>query len=512
MRTIIIFLISLFTILPVYAAVDISMEGSVYTEISSRSGDLLQAGNRIKLFSEIYVPGEKELKLRAWSLNQKNDELNRFDTPFSLDFQNKVDWVEINLKGTFFPFGPYLDMSIGNIEVDYSPYTIMLKDQAFNEYVDDTRNYYGVIIKGLRLGNSQSSFFALTGFDEDPWKNMFGGQLSYQKGNFLVKANYLDYACRRQNAEEVILERMRRQSRIKLEREYENTFEIELEKELFAGTFGCQLVAQQVKYYKRIVLDVMPFEESSLLKDLSFKTPLNDNVELIIGYRDYPNEFDPILRDRTPEFDSRTGLFLGHNPVDRYKDKRGTYATLGATANALKFRASISDYRNHTSKSSRFKETELQSSVRIRGWDIDMYQCFNNVSTQLDTNEHDYEREKFIRTSISYPRNLGGLILAPGIEYWEQDNELNTSKLLSLFIRSELQKMFFFEAGLRQGILNYKGGTYCALEYVAPNGLTIKHYYSTAPLAQNDGRIYYDPDYRMLRPANLTHISVSVNF
>ena len=159
-------IISFFVLLSVcilgqtFAAIDVYLQGSVFTEVSSQPEDLFRIGNKVKLYTELTRLGAAQLKCRIWGINQQ--ELNRFDKGFQLALANMVDWVAIEVDGKLFPKGPGMQLSLGSIEVDYSPFTILLKDRAFDDYNYDHKKYYGVAMRNLYFSNFDTSIFWLT--------------------------------------------------------------------------------------------------------------------------------------------------------------------------------------------------------------------------------------------------------------------------------------------------------------------------------------------------------------
>lgn len=485
--------------MPAHAAIDVYLNGSVYTEISSQPEDVLRAGNRVKLYSEIVLPGNNQLKFRIWGVNQKGDYLNRFDSSFSLSLMNQIDWIEVQTKGNLFPSGPEMELSFGNIEVDYSPYSIAVKDQAFNDYIYEPKSYYGVTIRNIKWRYFQFSAFGLTGITENPSKNMFGGLLEFKKNKTVIKGIYLDYA--------------NRGARTIAEEESEKVFELSLERDYGWGTINCVVVSQKNNHYEQPEGTILAVEDKHLLKDFAFKLPINDNVAVTFGYRDYPKDFNPVLRDRTAEFDDRTGIYLGFNPVDRYGDRKGIYSIVDAEIEGFKFRADISNYENHLTNPTRYQEVGLSMCTQLKNWTIDIFGYTQNRSTFLNTNDSDLESFSFTRAVFSYPKTFSTAKITPGIEFRAQDDKFDVTRLISYFVKYEVDNMLSIEGGLRQGLIsNSNSGPYLRFDYKSPNGLKISHYYSSAPLTKDDGKFYYDPDYRILKPDNLTKVSIEMEF
>lgn len=149
---------------PINAAIDVMVQGSIHAEIKSEPGDLLQAGTRLKLYSELSKTGFSGVKVRMIGFNQKVGYLNTFDTTSKLFLENLVDWVEVELNGNFFPQGPPMKLSIGNVEIDYSPYIISLKDDALSDYHSSYINHRGITFNDLSYKGIEAAGFVLWGF------------------------------------------------------------------------------------------------------------------------------------------------------------------------------------------------------------------------------------------------------------------------------------------------------------------------------------------------------------
>ena len=115
--------------------------------------------------------------------------------------------------------------------------------------------------------------------------------------------------------------------------------------------------------------------------------------------------------------------------------------------------------------------------------------------------------------SVFLPKTFSTAKITPGIEFRAQDDKFDVTRLISYFVKYEVDNMLSIEGGLRQGLIsNSNSGPYLRFDYKSPNGLKISHYYSSAPLTKDDGKFYYDPDYRILKPDNLTKVSIEMEF
>ena len=113
-----------FLVFPAHAAIDLSMKGSVYSEIRLLPDNNFEAGQQIRLYSELIGNGDSSIYARLWFFNQKAGELSRFDSISHLSAINLIDWVELNLNTKLGI------LAIGNYELNYSPYTKFLRDNA----------------------------------------------------------------------------------------------------------------------------------------------------------------------------------------------------------------------------------------------------------------------------------------------------------------------------------------------------------------------------------------------
>jgi hypothetical protein len=478
------------------AAVDYKMQGSVYAEISSWPHNKLRAGTRIQLYSDFMkVNSDAGLKVRLIGLNQKNDDLTPFFFGNDLYLQNLIDWTEIKLYGKLFPAGPHLELALGNVELDYSPYTIYLRDDVLQDF-SDYRQHRGIALNNIALFGADANAFAIWGFGHQDL-NMLGGKLTREFNNTTISGILLDYGSR--NSEYI-------PTGIKSE----SVKSIDLKTNLgFWGEVSL-LQAVQERESDNGSLNVV-------LKQSEWLLPSIAGEKLTIGYRDFPKEYDPLLRNRTPEFNSETGEYLGYNPVDRYRDQKGYYSTLELENSLFSLTTTLSQMKNHLpTVQNRYRTVETQLYTSLFAWEFDIFNIHQRQDRVLDTWVYNTQFESFSRLIVSRPIRRGHSFIIPGAELRAIDNDEEVSKNLAFFCRYTTSDYLNLEVGVSQDLdsslsTETKSGYWFGMKYKAPNGLNVRYRYTFPEV--NAGRKYsYDPDYRVREPGNYALISAEVAF
>ena len=504
------FFLLLSIVLPTQAAIDVRLKGSVSSEITALPGDVFLAGHRTRLYSELRE-GES-FYARFWLLDQKAGKLSRYDAAGYLYTDNLIDWVEVKLAGNLTPKGPNVNLSMGNFELDYSPYTISLRDNALDEYGKRNQEYRGVAIKDFDLLGLLCTGFSLWGFEKDSSKNMLGTSLSKNFNNTKVNLLFYDFSDRT----ELTAEKVRRASKgesvgVNNELIWEQLFSFELEQNLGKiGTFKGLIAAQkQVK-------DVHTID---ILKDAKLQVPLAENETFFVGYRNVPLNYDPLLRDRTPEFDADTGHYLGYNPVDRNRDRVGFYTGISVDKSAFSAKVLISDLKGHGERANRYLTKELSLFQDFNRFEYELFSKIDQIQRWSNTQVSDVTLDKFCRLTVKRKFPIKAGFIMPGAQIRYKDNMMIENTRLSLFLQCDVQKLMKAEAGIRYKLSGDDvGGRYwIGLNYQAPNGLAFLYRYTYIPEnaieeIPSDGKQYYDPDYSLLEPENILQMSVSIKF
>ncbi|NLY70244.1 MAG: hypothetical protein GX076_00925 [Clostridiales bacterium] len=501
-----------FLVFPAHAAIDLSMKGSVYSEIRLLPDNNFEAGQQIRLYSELIGNGDSSIYARLWFFNQKAGELSRFDSISHLSAINLIDWVELNLNTKLGI------LAIGNYELNYSPYTISLRDNALNDYWNSNNDYRGIALKGFNLLGFSGDGFILWGLEKNSSKNLSG--ISLRKDFLNTKIETIIYNF--SDKTEETIKKVREVSKGKLvempnELIWEQLVSLGFEQNL--GKFGSlsYLIAAQEQVENNYSFDV--------LKEAKIEIPLTEVEKVVLGYRDIPSNYNPLLRDRTPEFDSNTGYYLGFNPVDRYRNKVGFYASVEINQPTLTAKLFLSNMKEHKKMPNRYLVKELSIFKKNNHWEYDFFSKLKEIQRLSNTQISDAFLNKFCRFIIRKRYPLKSLYLIPGAEFRYQDNfnfryqdNFNIdNKTLSLFFQCE-QECFLAEVGLKKKLTGKTlEGYWFGLKYLAPNGLSFHYRYTFTPDGSSynlppDGKIYYDPDYRVLEPDNIFQISVDIKF
>lgn len=510
-KLLLILVVLLILVLPSQAAVDVSVQGEVYAEIASEPEDLLRAGTRIKFYSELTSSSSYTGKIRLMGLNQKRGHLNTFDGSSNLRLDNLIDWAEFRIEGNLFPKGPPAKIAIGNIEIDYSPYIISLKDDALDEY-SSYINHRGVHLYDISLGGFESSGFVLWGF-EDPLINAIGGKISKQIGLTSVNGFLVDYRYRVQGAEEKILDEFVKKPQLYSKLDWEQTRGLEF-KSKFGEMGELRLSIANQTQRKFIRIDNNKVESvmlDTLLREYEWEIPIVDKVYLLIGYKDFPEKFDPYFRDRTPEFDIN-GYYLGYNPVDRYRDRVGYYSQLKTEQENFMLEIKLSETETHDLLPINFSTAELSLLGNFLSCDIDIFSRLERATHLLNTKNWNTTESSFSRMILSRNLLFGGLPLKTGFEIRSQNDGYIDFKQGTLFLNYQKNDFLVVGTGIRQSLsADAFGGNYFRLKYKAPNGLEFLYHYST-PVVYAGGKQLYDPDYRLIEPGNIAKVSININF
>lgn len=494
--------ICLFILTPsTLAAVEVRYQGSVYTEIATQPGQELRAGNRVRLYSELGNTNYPQLKVLMVMLNQRAGELSPFYIYSSNNykFNNTLSWVELKLKGELYPRGPKVNLDIGNVEVNYSPYTVSIKNDIMNPYCSNYGNHRGVVLRDLGLLGFNSSSFILWGFGPAD-ANMIGVKATRDFIDTQFTGIIADFRQRLGGNQE---------GNIVANLEYQQLRSVEVEKELGYlgryGTISALVIAQEQKKFS----DSMP--EISVLNQYEWEFPLALNQTLKIGFRDFPANFNPLLRDKTPEYDERTGYYLGGNPVDIYRDRRGYYFQLDVSNEGLELSSSLSQMENHDTIPTKFILSDLSLSFELGPWLVDGYLCYEQQEHILPTMVRSPIGESFTRICLNrILTKTDNYLVTSGVNIRLKDTIRSNEKEFGFFYRYQYQDTFITECGLRH-VLEGDNKYWMGVKYLSPTGLNISYRRSSAPMA-SDGKAHYDPDKRLLEPDDLFQVSLEVEF
>lgn len=499
--------------MPTLAAVDVRMQGSIYAEIASEPGDVLRAGTRLQLYSELASAGSTFGRIRLIGFNQKVGELNRFASTSYLRLDNLINWAEVQLKGNVFPQGPAAIISIGNVEVDYSPYTISLRDDLLNQYHSSYLNHSGITIKDLHIGGFEGAGFILWGFN-DPLKNAIGGKIFKRIGPTTISGIVVDYRYRSADAQKNILETFNQNQQLTSALEWDQTKSLELEQNIgILGSVRVLVVNQEQKNYRRAInQDVEIAIEDSILREYEWELPITKEVDFLVGYRDIPLGFNPIFRDRTPEFDAQRGYYLGYNPIDRYKDRVGFYSRISAQKDMLNLSIEVEDFKDHQALPTNYRIAKAALVGQVSHYQVDIFSQLNKKNSWLNTGIRNVSEESFTRLIFTRPIRIGKTPLSTGFEFLRLNDFIGDIDQGRLFVRYQQNDYLTVDAGLVQAFSkDATGGSYWGLNYNAPNGLVFK-YRHAYPTVVNDGKLLYDPDYRLREEGNIAQMSVNINF
>lgn len=495
-----------------FAVIDLKIQGSIYSELSSRPGDLLKVGSRVKMFSELTRMGNSQVKVRIWGLNQKAGQLNRYDETSVMKLENLVDWVEVSLTGNILPNGPRATIAVGNVEVDYSPYIISLKDDRLSDYISSYLHHRGLCLREMEIAGFKVSSFVLWGFNA-PLKNAIGGQISRQFGTTKLSGSIVDYRWRVDNVEQEVLQAFQNKASLNTELAWQQVQSVEIAQEL--GSFGqCSflIAAQDENKFFRQADSIVQSKTLNVLREYSLNLPLQKDWALIIGYREIPFGFDPYFRDRTPEYDPATGHYLGYNPLDRYQGDKGLFAKVGGKKEHLDFSLSVQQLIGLQDLSLRSQVVELALTGQVCALNFDSFSLFRNKQQWLETGVGKSNLDNFNRIIFTKPLTFKSFSLTPGFEWRQQFLNYKGDKRGTTFLRYQSSNLLTMEVGVRHAFSKeITSGTYFGLIYRIPNGMIFNYAWSTINEVE-DGKEHYDPDYRLIKPGNLMHLSVKIDF
>mgnify|MGYP006980732716 FL=1 len=498
--------------IPGFAAIDLKVQGSIYSEFSSRPNNLFCAGSRVKMFSELTRTGNYPVKVRVWGLNQKAGQLNRFDASSRLNLDNIVDWVEVRFSGNLLPNGFKATLAVGNVEVDYSPYVISLIDDALSDYVSNYLHHRGLSLSDLTIGGFSISSFILWGFN-DPLKNAIGGQFTRQFGSTKLKGSIVDYRWRVDGVENKVIQTLQSNAHLDSELAWQQVQSIEVGQQLGQlGQFSCFIAKQDENNFLRENDEVVQKKVFSILRDYQWSLPLEKNWVLNLGYREIPRGYDPYFRDRTPEFDPTTGHYLGFNLIDKYKGNKTLYATVTGEKEHLAYEMSLQQLTNLIDPSANSQVMEVALKGKVGVWDFDTFSFFKNQKQQLNTGINKSKLEDFNRIILAKPLDFNSFSITPGFEWRQQFLSENAGKTGTVFLRYQKGELLTAEAGVRHAFSEgTTSGAYLGLIYCIPNGLVFNYRRSTKKQVE-DGKEHYDPDYRLIEPDNLVKLSIKIDF
>jgi len=463
------------------------------------------------MFSELTRSGNYPVKVRIWGLNQKAGHLNRFDATSRLNLENIVDWIEVRYSGNLLPNGLKATLAVGNVEIDYSPYTISLIDDALSDYPSNYLHHRGLKLSDLNIAGFSTSSFILWGFN-DPLKNVIGGQISRQLGGTKLTGTIVDYRWRVEEVENKVIQTLLSNPNQKSELAWQQVQGIEVEQQL--GQLGhiSIFIGKQDENMFLKTDDIVQQKSINVLRDYEWSLPLEEEWLLNLGYRKIPAGYDPLFRDRTPEFDPTTGHYLGFNLIDKYKGNECLYATLAGEKEHFAYKISLQRLTNLNDFSAISQIMEVAFRGQADGWHFDAFTLFENRKHYSNTGVNAIKQEDFTRIIITKPLIFNSFSLSPGFEWRQQFLSEHSEKCGTSFLQFRKGELVTAEVGVRhpftQGTI---GGAYLGFTYHIPNGIVFKYRCSTNKQVE-DGKEHYDPDYRLIEPENIVQLSVKFDF
>lgn len=490
------------------AAVNVQIRGSVYSEIASEPSDVLRAGTRIQLYSEL---SSRLGKIRLIGLNQKYDQLNTFDTFENLRLENIIDWAEVQLQGNLFPQGPPVKLSIGNVEIDYSPYVLYLKDDALSEGYNSYLDHRGVFLHDLKGGGFESSAFVLWGF-KDPLKNAIGGKINKIMGRTNITGTIVDYRYRILDADQKIIAYLARMNQKSSELEWDRVQSIHISQDLTKSSSLSLFIAKQDKntFHRFSNGQIDSSKQLNALREYEFKTALAEQTNFTLGYRDVPLEYDPTFRQRTPEFDPINGKYLGYNPTDRYRDRLGYYAKMNTGNDNVQMNIKLEAMKDHKLLATNFLGGEISFHADLSNFEIDFFSKQEQVVSWLNTGIRNMVEESFTRLIVAKP--LSNISLKPGFEFRNHNKQAGIFREGTFFVIYNPRENFILDGGVRMAFSERSTkGKYWGIKYQAPNGIEFL-YRHTNPSTESNIKKMYDPDYRLREPENIAQASIKIVF
>ena len=282
--------------------------GNIRTNVYYAPEASLKTQNYIGLFTTINVKDNSSATFYMYGLYETSG--GGFETPHERIMNPWIDFLRINLTGSILPSIKPFTITIGQGEVNYSPYVATLNVVGYSDVGQ------GISFKDLRWNKADFSGFLLWESNKryrdvgqgirmraanGPWK-VESILVQHLNGNPTIKDGKIESLG--------IYNLMERDLQIQLERQFSN---------------GARVNILKIEQHKTSGQDPI-----ASINKVDLKMPIK-KYQWLLSYRDFDPGFAPRYRDKTPKnvstpryrsFDEK--LSLGEwNPVDQYKNQQG---------------------------------------------------------------------------------------------------------------------------------------------------------------------------------------------
>jgi hypothetical protein len=287
-----------------------------------------------------------------------------------------IDKAYLSYIGQLYHNAPESNVIIGDLSFSYHPYFLKLDNWDEGEYLsrDFDQTKRGILLKDLNLGSFKLGGFYLWDGDGDASKRaigyratkelLYGGfeinaisfQIQGDSGN-VEKQDTLGILVNQTIAESIVLN----------------------------GVFGFMDTKGKEGFSHKL---------TSRLMEIEGVYKVDENVSIKLAFIDFPMDFDPIYRDRTPKFNPRTGEILKWNNLDRYLDQKGIRLTIHYADPKTAIKAILANYCDHNlDYPTNTGEINIIGEIKLPGrFDL--------------TNKHRLEKQKYRRAGQTFNERL----------------------------------------------------------------------------------------------------------
>lgn len=278
--------------LTVYGEVKAPFTGTVGSQIRYTPENKFESGYHLELMNPLMTSNNNlELKIGINSLRPKEERIN-FPFERNSTIPLYIHQVYIRTKTPLIPSSESGVLTIGNVWVDYSPYTISLRGGS------DSRSTKGLSLDKIRINDINLDGFLV--WIDDLRKPLYGfkfvkkGAQNQLIGTYSQHIEYLPSG---------------------LINNIESMKSIEIDRSFKSGKFSLLYALQERNDTKEI-------KQASLSYDVS------KNVIFGCTWRDFEPGYKPLFSDGTDRYDSETGQPKKWNPVDKYAGWYGISTSL----------------------------------------------------------------------------------------------------------------------------------------------------------------------------------------
>lgn len=470
----------------VNAATNLQVSGGLRTRIMYTPEKLLTMGNALNIFSSISSTGGFEAVLRS-SGTWEGTFRDLFSTApvhnngqwntGGRGFPTNIFKISVKFRDTFYRGGPIVTGTIGDVAINYSPYTVRLDGS------DSGRNpeKRGLALEGfafdlLGIPTSLDTYY-IWDSPQNKDKISFGGKANlgiFGSSVNLIYSRYLDMPT---------VTKSDGTAEYGQPKESEITYSIEVARNIGWDADFEGIYAQMQK----------DDNEPVGALNLTFNKRLTPQTKISFNYRDFEAGFDPRYRDKTRIIDTDTGYFLGWNPVDRYANQLGYGVNLESKQNngLVKFGLDAAEDRQSGENLNTLTfGGELQFGNYL--FSTDFKQRRISYTDEASGLTEDYTRYRKIAFGISRELTFGDQPYTLSYDWVKRDPDSywdNRSLTHSLEVTRNLEdgkwKGMTLSAGVRKQSLpsNSKLYLFAGMDYKTPGGLQVKFRFTNPNLS-----------------------------